>query len=221
MLFTNITTKYQPLPKLTILNDDILQVYKIKFLGIIFDKNLTFKYHIANLCIKLSRSVALLVRVKNLVPIEIMKIMYYAHVYPYLAYCNSVWSTTYPCHLHNLNILHKKIIRIVTSSDFLAHTPPLFKSMNVLQLSDLSKLFIATYMFKHLNSNHLPVTLPHHYSTRNKHTQNIPRHNLTLFRQSLMYKGPKIWNSIPQYVKESTCTASFKGKLKDMILSTY
>ena len=82
MLFTNIATKFQPLPRLTILNKDILQVYQIKFLGITIDRNLTFKHHISNICIKLSRAIALLVRVKNLVPIEIIKVLYYVHVYP-------------------------------------------------------------------------------------------------------------------------------------------
>ena len=84
--------------------------------------------------------------------------------------------------------------------------------MNILQLSDLSKLFIATYMFKHLNSNNIPITLSHHYSTRNKHTLNTPRHNLTIYGQSLMYKGPTVWNSVPQYVKECNSTSSFKGE---------
>ena len=84
--------------------------------------------------------------------------------------------------------------------------------MNILQLSDLSKLFIATYMFKHLNSNNIPITLSHHYSTRNKHTLNTPRHNLTIYGQSLMYKGHTVWNSVPQYVKECNSTSSFKGE---------
>ena len=49
MLFTNTTTtKYQPLPRLTILDKDIIQVSKTKFLEITFDNNLTFKHHISN-----------------------------------------------------------------------------------------------------------------------------------------------------------------------------
>ena len=221
MLFTNIATKFQPLPRLTILNKDILQVYQIKFLGITIDRNLTFKHHISNICIKLSRAIALLVRVKNLVPIEIIKVLYYVHVYPHLVYCNPIWSTTNPCHLYNLNILHKKITWILTNSDFLAHTPPLFKLMNILQLSDISKVSIATYMFKHINSTPCPVTPLHLYSTRNKHTLSIPRHNLTKYRQSLMYQGPSTWNSIPQYVKQSPSISLFKNKMKCLLLSMY
>ena len=66
MLFTNTTTKYQPLPRLTILDKDITQVSKTKFLGVTFDNNLTFKYHISNLCLKLSWSIALLLKIKKL-----------------------------------------------------------------------------------------------------------------------------------------------------------
>ena len=65
MLFTNTSTKYQPLPRLAILDKDITQVAKTKFLGITFDNNLTFKYHISNLCLKLSRSAALLLKIKK------------------------------------------------------------------------------------------------------------------------------------------------------------
>ena len=221
MLFTNTIAKYQPLPRLTILNDDILQVNIIKFLGVTFDKNLTFKYHITNLCLKLSRSIALLLRTKSLVPSEISSMMYYAHIYPHLSYCNPIWSTTYPCHVNSLNILHKKIIRIVTNSDFLAHTPPLFKSRNILQLSDLTNFFIASYMFTNLHNNNIPVQQTRHYSTRNEQTLQIPRHNLTVYRQSLMYKGPVVWNTIPQYVKEAQHHAIFKKHLKKHMLSSY
>ena len=63
MLCTNTTTKYQPLPRLTILDKDITQVSKTKFLGVTIDNNLTFKYHISNLCLKLSRSIGLLLKI--------------------------------------------------------------------------------------------------------------------------------------------------------------
>lgn len=41
MRVTNTTTKYQPLPNVTLLSD-IRQVYKTKFLGLIIDKTLYF-----------------------------------------------------------------------------------------------------------------------------------------------------------------------------------
>ena len=74
MLFTNITTKYQPLPNLSLLNDDILQVNKTKFLGLTIDKNLNFKHHISHLSLKVSRTIPLLLKTKPYVPLDITRI---------------------------------------------------------------------------------------------------------------------------------------------------
>ncbi len=146
MLFTKTITYYQPLPNLTILNDDISQVEKIKFLGITFEKNLTFKHHLSNLCLKLSRTIPLLHKIKHLAPNNVFRCLYYTYIYPHLNYCNPIWSQTYPCHLYSLNVLHKKMIRIITNSDYSEHTPPLFKQLNILNIADLSKLSITSCM---------------------------------------------------------------------------
>lgn len=221
MLFTKTITIHQPLPNLTILNENILQVDKIKFLGIIFDKNLTFKPHISNLCLRLSRIIPLLVKAKHIAPIKILQCLYYAHIYPHLTYCNPIWSQTYPCHLSQLNVLHKKIIRIITNSDFIEHSQPLFKRLNILNFADLSQYIIASFMYNKINSNNYNTQPIHTYQTRNQHSLYIPRPNLTLFKHSFMYSGPKFWNSIPKEIKESKSLSSFKIKLKSHMLRAY
>lgn len=221
ILFTKTITIHQPLPNLTILNESILQVDKIKFLGVIFDKHLTFKHHISNLCLRLSRIIPLLLKVKHFAPIKILKCLYYAHIYPHLTYCNPIWSQTYPCHLSQVNILHKKIIRILTNSDFNEHTQPLFKSLNILNLADLSQLSIASFMYKTLNLSNYNTQPLHNYQTRNQYSLYIPRPNLTLFKHSTMYIGPKIWNYLPGDIKQSKSLSCFKTKLKSHLLYAY
>ena len=221
MLFTKTITYYHPLPNLTILNDNISHVDQIKFLGVKFDKNLTFKHHLSNMCLKLSRTIPLLQKVKYFAPINVLKCLYYAHIYPYLIYCNPIWSQTYPCHLNNLNILHKKVIRIITNSDYLEHTPPLFKQTNILNLTDLSKLCIASHMYQKINSENYITQPTHYHQTRNQYSLHIPRPNQTLFKHSLTYQGPKIWNGLPCNTKLSPSLSSFKDKLKKHMLSSY
>ena len=147
--------------------------------------------------------------------------MYYAHIYPYIIYCNPIWSQTYPWHLYNLNILHKKVIRIITNSDYLEHTPPLFKQTNILNLTDLSKLCIAFHMYQKINSENYITQPIHYYQTRNQYSLHIPRPNQTLFKHSLIYQGPKIWNGLPCNTKLSPSLSSFKNKLKKHMLSSY
>lgn len=221
MLFTNTTTKYQPLPNLSLLNDDILQVNKTKFLGLTIDKNLNFKHHISHLSLKLSRTFPLLLKTKPYVPPDILKCIYYAHIYPHLNYCNGIWSTMYPSHLQHLSVLHKKIIRIITNSDFCEHTPPLFKSLNILNLSDITRLNIASYVFKHKDTIINTATPNHNYHTRNQNSLQLPRPKLTLYKHSLMYQGPKIWNDIPPFIKHSPSLKTFQCKYKKCLLSLY
>lgn len=83
-------------------------MFETKFFGITFVKNLTFEHHISDLCLKLSRSCVLLLKVKNFLQAESMKVMHNALTLPHLTYFNPLWSTAYPKHLHNLKILHKK-----------------------------------------------------------------------------------------------------------------
>lgn len=216
MFFSNKVNVY--LPDLKINNNLISRSTSFKFLGVMFDENFNFKSHINNISNKLSRSTAMLYRLRDFMPCEVLKILYYAHIYPHLLYCNPIWSTTYVTHLTSLNLLHKKIIRIITNSSYLEHTTPLFKNTKILKLQDITKLSIATCMYKHQISASLPT---HLYPTRHREQFCLPSHRLTLFRHSTMYQGPLIWNSLPQHIKNAPSLNIFKNKLKLHLLDTY
>ncbi len=122
MVFTS--KKVNNLPNL-ILNDRIInRVHKTKFLGITYDESLTFKDHISNISIKLARSLALLSQARSVAPPEILKLLYYADIYPHLHYCSPVWTTIYPTLLSRLILLKKKpseLSQVVTTSLILPH----------------------------------------------------------------------------------------------------
>ena len=198
-----------------------MQVEKIKFLVITIDKNWSLKQHLSQLCLKISRIIPLLLKVKHFATIEILMCLYYVHIYPHLIYCNPIWSQTYPCPLYQLNVLHKKVIKIITNSVFNEHTPPLFRSLNILNLADLSKLNTASYMLKMINTNVYNTQPTHNYQTRNQDSLNIPTHKLTLFKHSLMYSGPNISNVLQMHMKQSTSLSSFRNKFKNKLLSSY
>ena len=58
MLFTNKKTCL--LPQLLINNCTVCRTNRLKFLGVTFDESMTFRYHINNLTLKISRHIALL-----------------------------------------------------------------------------------------------------------------------------------------------------------------
>ena len=46
----------------------------------------------------------------------------------------------------------------------------------------------------------------------------VPRANMSLFKSSLAYNGPKLWNNLPNEIKNMNSLYSFKISLKDYIM---
>ena len=222
MLFTNRTTG--PLPPLKFDQHIIKKTNQHKMLGITFDENMTFKTHISSLSNKISRNMSLIYQTKDLMPINVLQVMYNAHVLPHLQYCTPIWCNTYPTHLLSLFRLQKKIIRIITHSDYYEHTQPLFKEMNILKLFDINKLQISIDMYKSINVRNMPasVLLPQYdYPTRARENLRIPQHKLSIFQHSLAYSGPKTWNSVPIYIQQLRTLYLFKKHYKKHIIAQY
>ena len=97
MLFT--CKRQFNLPQITINGNSICRVNTIKFLGVTYDESMTFTHHIDNITLKLSRHIALLHQIKDYMPQNVLKCIYYAHIHPLLTYCNLIWCTTYTTYL--------------------------------------------------------------------------------------------------------------------------
>ena len=89
------SNKLKPNQSLRTKIDDtpITQVDSTKYLGITFDSNLTWKSHINELCLKLSKTVGILSKVRHFVNILVM--LYYSLINPFLTYGVHVWGLTF------------------------------------------------------------------------------------------------------------------------------
>ena len=174
----------------------IKKVDQIKFLGIYYDCKMTFKPHINNLSNRLSRIAALLFRVKNFMPEFVLKRIYHAHVSSIINYCNIIWANTYPSHLDPLVKAQKRIIRLITNSEFLAHTQPLFQQLKIFDIENLRKYSLAIYFFKNLNSLLPNLQAHHNYQTRFRNRPRPIRHLKSIFKRSFIYQAPIVWNEL-------------------------
>ena len=73
-------------------------------------------------------------------------------ILPYLNYCNLVWGSAYKSNLQRIEILQKRVIRIVDKSYYNAHTEPIFKKLNLLKFQDIHFLHLGQFMFSFKNS---------------------------------------------------------------------
>jgi len=203
------------------MNNKIVKAVKeTKLLGITIDNNINFKEHIHIISSKISKSLGIMYKIKSIVPKSVLSKMYYSFIYPYLIYGNEIWGATDYCHTEALFLLQKKAIRIITGSEYLAHTSPLFKEMKILKLKDINKYMTAVRMYKRNYSGDVTRS-DHTHNTRNGDNIIPTYQRLTKTQHAFSHIGPRIWNTIPITIRNSETVAKFKKDFKNELLRTY
>ena len=121
------------------------QVHETKFLGVVISDHLKWKKQIDVLVQKISKVIGILYKVKNVLDKDKLK-LYSTLLEPYTTYCCLVWSSPYKNgNLDRILKLQKVAVRVISHSLYLAHSDPLFNSLNILKVYDLTHL--AAYFY--------------------------------------------------------------------------
>ena len=225
MLFGNCRTNEQI--KIQIDGVDIERVSQIKFLGVTIDEKLNWKSHIKHIHSKLSRSIAVLYKAKQVLDHKSLHILYCSLVSPYLSYCAEVWGNNYKSTLHSLFILQKRAIRTIFNAGYRDHTNSLFMQSKILKLTDLVEFQTAQLMFKAKN-NKLPANIQKKFTQREgnyflRGLFNFKMKKVRTTRKSFCISvcGVKLWNRLKEKLKQCPNIKLLKTRLKEMILTGY
>ena len=109
-------------------------------------------------------------------------------------------------------------MRVITFSDYRAHTSPLFKSLNLLNLQyrkgslpvDFDNLFTEIKNVHQHNTRLASKTITYMLP--------LPRTNYGIF--NIKFSGPKIWNSLDDLVKTLNLK-NFKKQFKNQFIDQY
>ena len=96
-------------------------------------------------------------------------LVYNSIVYSYLQYSIINWGRAYSTALQPLNMLHKKILKIMNFCDFTAPFKPLFYKCNTLKICDIYTLEVAKLIHNCL-SNKTPDSLSNFFYYKTKYT---------------------------------------------------
>jgi hypothetical protein len=108
-----------------------------KLLGVFLDENLNFDQHCNHVCTKLSQANYILNRVKNILPRNVLRTLYFSLFHPHLLYCLPIYACTSNKNLSRIRIMQKKIVRSVCNANYNDHTEPLFELLKILPFDKL------------------------------------------------------------------------------------
>ena len=98
-----------------------------------------------------------------------------------------------------------------------------------MKVADINVLQTALFMYK-LNLNIIPDKFQSLFTKNNQihthHTRNANKYHLSnpktsLAHNSIIHKGPDVWNSLPKYITQCTTLISFKSSMKKYLMSSY
>ncbi|MFZ2539889.1 MAG: reverse transcriptase family protein, partial [Oscillospiraceae bacterium] len=210
-------------------NIQLIRQYETKFLGIILTADLKWTKHIDIVLSKTSKCLGIIAKVRHLLPLHLTKMLYMTLIEPYLNYCNLVWCSPDPTLMLNKNFkIQKKYCRLMTFSKFTAPSKALFTQLKLLSIFDIYRQQLATYMYKIIN--HLVPTLDHqlvrtgssfhNYNTRTKDKLRKPFCRTKMRQNTLCYQGPKLWNQLPEFIKNAPSCNIFKSKMKSFLVAS-
>ena len=128
------------------------RVRNVKYLGVLIDDGLHSEPHIKQLSLQLSKSSAVIYRLRNFFDTETLKLLYYSLIYSRVQYGIILWGTATYTRRKEIVLRLNNIARIMTWSRKFDHVSILYKQLKLLKLEDIYQLELSKFMHQ-LNCN--------------------------------------------------------------------
>lgn len=206
------------------LNDSELNmITHDKVLGIVIDNNLTWSQHVDKVCKKITSNLWLLSRIKDFLTTSHRIQFYKTYIQPHIDYCNTVWGGTSQINLNRILRLQKRACKIILDYN----VENILESMEELKILTIyDRLYLRKAKFMHkVSKRESPPYISELFHERilhenvpmlrssSEHSFITPRPYKEIFKQSLTYAGPIIWNSLPSGLRSLDSTDKFHSDL--------
>ena len=198
----------------------------IKYLGILLDEHLTWKTQINSLSLKLSRANGILSKLQHFLPPSTLTTVYYALFHSHISYATQVWGQHLPLNSRIFK-LQKTALRLMTFSEYNAHSKPLFKSLGIPTISDLTFTLNTVLTYQTLNQlsplelqntfnfNYLPSS----HVTRGLTSKLLSKPSVRTSSygiNSIRYQSLLHWNLLQSHFNSIDLTSIRMSKLKSL-----
>ena len=197
----------------------IKQKDSVKLLGITIDRDLKFDEHIENICKTANFKVRSLYRIRQFLDRHHAKRLSDAFIMSNFNYCPLLWMYCSMKSSRRINSVHKRALRAVTG-DYSDSFDDLISSTKDLTIHQRHIVTLLTEIYKCLSDDH-PDIVRHFFVPKSSHfflrnsmlLQLPPTKTVRYGLNSVFFRGPQIWNSVPDRIKLCGKTTTFKTEV--------
>ena len=201
--------------------DPIVPDTDVRDLGIIMNCNGDYSSHINFICKKAKQRIGYILRSFNCRDIDFMRFIWKVYVGPILDYCSQLYGPTKGPNLMKLENILKSFTSKVSGIGHLHYWERLEK-IKLYSISRRNERYRMIYIFKSLNGFTDNCGIFSHYtenSGRLLHCINAGKYAVSLRENSFHYIGPRLYNSLPRYLRDDylSTPAQWKTKLDELL----
>ena len=210
-------------------NATINRVAAVKYLGIYLDDKLKFDKHISELNNSLTKTINAFKIIKNYIPPNQKKALYFAYVYSRIQYGIEIYSNTNTSLIKKVQTKQNTALKVLYKKDFYTPTNTLHKDLNILQIKDIGKLKVLNFVYNQRN-NKTPNIFEnyfienkevHKHNTRQSHNLHLTRPINNMGKKQIKYRGANLWNGTPLKYRKALTTKTFCKNITSYLIASY
>ena len=217
--FSLILSDIKAVDKIQLEGKDIYNSKNSKLLGIKIDGKLMFNDHVTDLCNKASCKLHALARISSYMTQKQRKVIMNTFITSHFGYCPLVWMFHSRTLNNRINKIHEKALRLVYNDSY-SSFEELLKMDKSFSIHERNIQLLSIELYKVVN-NISPEIMKLLFPL--KSTLRYPNENIFITNniktvswgtESLKHIGPKIWQIIPDHIKNANTLEQFKKKIR-------
>ena len=124
----------------------------MKYLGVLIDNTISWKYHISYIRSKISKNTGIFLKLRHYLSLKQLKQLYYNLIYPYLSYAIIAWGSACASYLEKIQTKQNHIMRVIFFATLYGKITdsvlPLLNLLDLLSVENIFTLQLLTFSHK-------------------------------------------------------------------------
>ena len=216
------------LPQVT-MNGTVIERSKVvKDLGVFMDENLRWDKQVHETCKKVYGSLHALSRMKHMFNEQTKRHLVQTFIFPIFDYCQVCLSDLRVELQQKLHRTLNACVRFIFNLKKREHISGFYKILKWLKFENRRKLQLAVQTFKvmnnlapeYLKSDFVLLSVGNPRETRSGNKLKIPIHRTEAYSRSFAVSAARLWNSIPDGIREKRTLHAFKNEYREHLFKS-